>query len=199
MEVKTMRPRESVHISSSTHWRLNACGCVCKHISINHAVTWQHGGGAYLTKKEAAADEEGDAVVDVLVTGTGSPAWLELLSLQGVRVLPLVLVMVVTGASKAVTSLSEFPINPWACVHTDTEIRPQPPLNGFTTPAHLPSTLFAPPLPQMDGQLLQPVPVSGRQQYPKIAPHRTARMRDHSLILATLTRFLWLQPTVIKW
>lgn len=125
------------------------------------SVTWQHGGGAYLMKKEAAADEEGDAVVDVLVTGAGSPAWLELLSLQGVRVLPLVLVMVVTGAPKAVTSLSAFPINPWACVHTDTEIRPQLPLNGFTTPAHLPSTLFTPPLPQMDGQLLQPVPVSG--------------------------------------
>lgn len=186
MEVKTMRPRESVHISSSALWRLNACRCVCKHISINHAVTWQHGGGAYLMKKEAAADEEGDGEVDVLVTGAGSPAWLELLSLQGVKVLPLVLVMVVTGASRAVTSLSAFPINPWACVHTDTEIRPQPPLNGFTTPAHLPSTLFTPPLPQMDGQLLQPVPVSGSQQYPKIAPHRTARMRDHSLILATL-------------
>lgn len=188
MEVKTMRPRESVQISSPALWRPNACRYVCKQISINHAVTWQHGGGAYLMKKEAAADEEGEGEDDALVTGTGSPAWLELLSLQGVRVLPPpVPVMVVTGASKAVTSLSAFSINPWACAHTDTEISPQPPLNGFTTPAHLPSTLFTPPLPQMDGQLLQPVPVSGSQQYPKqIAPHRTARMLHHSLILATL-------------
>lgn len=64
-------------------------------------------------KKEAAADEE----VDVLATGAGSPGWLELLSRQGVRVLLLVLpvVMVVTWASEAVTSLSASPIKPWAC------------------------------------------------------------------------------------
>lgn len=67
-------------------------------------------------KKEAAADEEGEGEVDVLVTGAGSPAWLELLSRLGVRVLLLleVLVMVVTGASKAVTSLPASPIKPWA-------------------------------------------------------------------------------------
>lgn len=69
-------------------------------------------------KKEAAADEEGVAEVDVLVTGAGSPGWLELLSRQGVRVLLLMLVlvvMVVTGASEAVTSLSASPIKPCAC------------------------------------------------------------------------------------
>lgn len=70
-------------------------------------------------KKEAAADEEGEGEVDALVTGAGSPAWLELLSRLGVRVLLLlllleVLVMVVTGASKAVTSLPASPIKPWA-------------------------------------------------------------------------------------
>lgn len=31
-------------------------------------------------KKEAAADEEGEGEVDVLVTGAGSPGWLEPLS-----------------------------------------------------------------------------------------------------------------------
>lgn len=67
-------------------------------------------------KKEAAADELGEGEVDVLVTGAGSPGWLELLSRQGVRLLLLVLVvMVLTGASKAVTSLSASPIKPWAC------------------------------------------------------------------------------------
>lgn len=69
-------------------------------------------------KKEAAADELGEGEVDVLVTGAGSPGWLELLSRQGVRVLLLLLVLVVmvlTGASKAVTSLSASPIKPWAC------------------------------------------------------------------------------------
>lgn len=69
------------------------------------------GEGAYLMKKEAAAEEEGEGEVDVAVTGAGSPGWLELLSRQGVRVLLLV-VMVVTGASKAVTSLSASPIKP---------------------------------------------------------------------------------------
>lgn len=70
-------------------------------------------------KKEAAADELGEGEVDVLVTGAGSPGWLELLSRQGVRMLLLLLlvlvVMVLTGASKAVTSLSASPIKPWAC------------------------------------------------------------------------------------
>lgn len=69
-------------------------------------------------KKEAAADELGEGEVDVLVTGAGSPGWLELLSRQGVRLLLLLLVLVVmvlTGASKAVTSLSASPIKPWAC------------------------------------------------------------------------------------
>lgn len=76
------------------------------------------GGVAYLMKKEAAADEEGEAEVDVLAMGSGSPGWLELLSRQGVSVLLLLLVlvvMVVIGASKAVTSLSASPIKPWAC------------------------------------------------------------------------------------
>lgn len=63
-------------------------------------------------KKEAAADEEGEGEVDVLVTGAGSPGWLEPLSRQGVRVLLLLLVMVVTGASEAATSLSASPIKP---------------------------------------------------------------------------------------
>lgn len=58
--------------------------------------------------------------MDVLVTGAGSPGWLELLSRQGVKVLPLLLlvmlvVMGLTGASKAMTSLSASPIKPWAC------------------------------------------------------------------------------------
>lgn len=70
-------------------------------------------------KKEAAADEEGEGEVDALATGAGSPGWLELLSRQGVRVLPLLLlvlvVMVVTGVSKVVTSLSASPIKPWTC------------------------------------------------------------------------------------
>lgn len=70
-------------------------------------------------KKEAAADEEGEEEVDTLVTGTGSPGWLELFSLQGVRVLLLLLlllvVMVLTWASKVVTSLSASPIKPWDC------------------------------------------------------------------------------------
>lgn len=68
-------------------------------------------------KKEAAADEEGEGDVEVLVTGAGSPGWLQLLSRQGVRVLLLLLVvvMLVTGASEAVTSLSASPIKPWAC------------------------------------------------------------------------------------
>lgn len=73
-------------------------------------------------KKEVAADEEGEA--DVLVMGTGSPAWLGPLSLQGVKevvvvvvlqLLVVVFVMVATGASKAVTSLSASPIRVWAC------------------------------------------------------------------------------------
>lgn len=38
------------------------------------------GGGAYLMKKEAAADEEGEGEVAVLVTGAGRPGWLELLN-----------------------------------------------------------------------------------------------------------------------
>jgi len=71
-------------------------------------------------KKEAAADEEGEGEVDALVPGAESPAWLEPLSRQGVRLLLLlllllVLVMVVAGASKAVTSLSASPIKVWAC------------------------------------------------------------------------------------
>ncbi len=56
-----------------------------------------------------------------MVTGAGSPDWLELLSRQGVKVLLLLLlllvlvVMVATGASDAVASLSASPIKPWAC------------------------------------------------------------------------------------
>lgn len=56
--------------------------------------------------------------MDVLVTGAGSPGWLELLSRQGDRVLLLLVVLVVmglAGASKAMTSLSASPIKPWAC------------------------------------------------------------------------------------
>lgn len=68
-------------------------------------------------KKEAAADEEGEGEVDVLVMGAGSPGWLELLSRQGVKVLLLLLlvlvVMVVTRASEAGTSLSASPIKLW--------------------------------------------------------------------------------------
>lgn len=70
-------------------------------------------------KKEVAADEEGEA--DALVMGTGTPAWLGPFSLQGVSEvvvllqLLVVFVMVVTGASKAVTSLSASPIKLWAC------------------------------------------------------------------------------------
>lgn len=53
----------------------------------------------------------------MLVTGAGSPGWLELLSRQGVRVLLLVVLVVMglTGASEAMTSLSASPIKPWAC------------------------------------------------------------------------------------
>lgn len=74
-------------------------------------------------KNEAAADEEGEGEVLVVVvtaaTGVGSPGWLELLSRQGVKVLLLLLVvmavMVPTGASEAVSSLSASPVKPWAC------------------------------------------------------------------------------------
>lgn len=74
-------------------------------------------------KNEAAADEEGEGEVLVVVvtaaTGAGSPGWLELLSWQGVKVLLLLLVvmavMVLTGASEAVSSLSASPVKPWAC------------------------------------------------------------------------------------
>lgn len=73
-------------------------------------------------KNEAAADEEGEVLVVVVtaVTGAGSPGWLELLSRQGVKVLLLLLqvvmaVMVLTGASEAVSSLSASPVKPWAC------------------------------------------------------------------------------------
>lgn len=74
---------------------------------------WWCRGGAYLIKKEAAADEEGE--VDVVVMGAGSPAWLEPLTRQGARVLLPLVVMVVTEASKAVTSVSASPIKPQAC------------------------------------------------------------------------------------
>lgn len=71
-------------------------------------------------KNEAAADEEGEVLVVVVTvaTGAGSPGWLELLSRQGVKVLLLLVVMavmVLTGASEAVSSLSASPIKPWAC------------------------------------------------------------------------------------
>lgn len=73
-------------------------------------------------KNEAAADEEGEGEVLVVVvtaaTGVGSPDWLELLSRQGVEVLLLLVVMavmVLTGASEAVSSLSASPVKPWAC------------------------------------------------------------------------------------
>lgn len=76
-------------------------------------------------KNEAAADEEGEgdvlAVVVTAATGAGSPGWLELLRRQGVKVLLLLLllvvmaVMVLTGASEAVSSLSASPVKPWAC------------------------------------------------------------------------------------
>lgn len=75
-------------------------------------------------KNEAAADEEGEgevlAVVVTAATGAGSPGWLELLRRQGVKVLLLLLlvvtaVMVLTGASEAVSSPSASPVKPWAC------------------------------------------------------------------------------------
>lgn len=66
-------------------------------------------------KKEAAAEVEGEGEVEVDVLGAGSPGWLELLSLQGIRVLLLLLVMVLTGASKAVTFLSASANKPWTC------------------------------------------------------------------------------------
>lgn len=70
--------------------------------------------------KKEAADEEGEGEVDVLEMGAGRPGWLELLSLQGVKVLLLLLlvvvvvvVMVVTGVSDAVTSMSASLIKLW--------------------------------------------------------------------------------------
>lgn len=67
-------------------------------------------------KKEAAADEEGEGEVDALATGAGSPGWLELLSRQGVRVLLVLLLLVVTAVIGAsATSLSASPIKPWVC------------------------------------------------------------------------------------
>lgn len=73
-------------------------------------------------KNEAAADEEGEGEVLVVevtaATGVGSPDWLQLLSRQGVKVLLLLVVMavmVLTGASEAVSSLSASPAKPWAC------------------------------------------------------------------------------------
>lgn len=66
-------------------------------------------------KKEAAAEVEGEGEVDVFVMGAGSPGWLELLSLQGIRVLLLLSVMVLTGASEAVTFLSASANKPWTC------------------------------------------------------------------------------------
>lgn len=72
-------------------------------------------------KKEAAVDEEGGWEVEVAVTGAGSPGWLELLSRQDVWVPPLlpllvvVVVMVVTGTSEVVKTLSASHIKPWAC------------------------------------------------------------------------------------
>lgn len=75
------------------------------------------GGGAYLMKKEAAAEvggeEEQEVEVEVLAMGTGSPAWQEPFSLQGMTTLPLV--MGLTGGSKAATCLSASPMKPWAC------------------------------------------------------------------------------------
>lgn len=140
-------------------------------------------------KKEAAADEEGK--VDAAVMGAGSAAWLEPLSRQGARVLLLVVVfvMVVTEASEAVTSLSESPIKPQACWHMDTEIRQL----KLVLPTHPLLPPLWSPLLQMNGQLLQTVPVSGSQQYPQQrAPRWTAWMLHHLFILATLTRLLWL-------
>ena len=138
------------------------------------------GGGAYLMKKEAAVDEEGEGEAEVTVAVAGSPGWLELPSRQGVRVLLLLLVvvvvMLVTGASDAVTTMTGSAVKPGAWWHTDTAIRTRPTLTGFITPAHLPSAPFTSPQPQMDGQMLRPAPVSGSQQYPQQkAPRRTAR------------------------
>lgn len=73
---------------------------------------------AALMKKDAAADEEVE-VDAVVMMGAGSPGWLQLLTLQGVRVLLLqagvmvVVVAVVTRASDGATSLSASPIKPW--------------------------------------------------------------------------------------
>lgn len=52
---------------------------------------------------------------EVVVLGTGSPDWFQLLSLQGVRlllVLAAVMAVVVRGAPDGVTSLSASPIKP---------------------------------------------------------------------------------------
>lgn len=108
-------------------------------------------------KKEAAVDEEGEWEAEVAVMGAGSAGWLELLSRQDawVPTLPVVVVvMVVTGTSEVVKSLSASHIKPWVCWHIDREIRSKPSLAGFTASAYLPSTPFTPSLAQMDGQLL---------------------------------------------
>lgn len=73
-------------------------------------------------KKEAAADGDGEWEEEVL--GAGSPAWLVLLSWQGVRVLVVlaalvvVVVTVAIWALEATTSAPASPVKPAACSHT---------------------------------------------------------------------------------
>lgn len=84
------------------------------------------GAGAHLKKKEAAADEGGE---EEEALGGGSPGWLEVLSLQGVRVVVVAVVVLratavtaLAAASEDEPSLSPAPVGP--CSHGDAAVRP---------------------------------------------------------------------------
>lgn len=89
----TLSIKTSTIIFSGRRRQVCANQNACKHICTNKADNiaqrhneielWFDSRGAYLMKKDAAVDEEGEA--DALVMGTGRPAWLGPFSLQGVK------------------------------------------------------------------------------------------------------------------